>query len=170
MTIAIAAICDKGHALVVAADREIGIGISSTDLPDGKWHHLFGNWSIAISGNVTNATDVLAAARRLQPELQSLSVQEVRYALERAYREMRLACAEGRYLAGRGLTLKDFRDSGTTKLPATTFANIDAQISLFDFNTDLIVAGFGEGDGGPSIVTVTNPGVCVDHTKWDFGA
>jgi hypothetical protein len=51
---------------------------------------------------------------------------------------------------------------------ATTFATIDAQISLYDFGAELIVAGFGRDDEGPSILTVKNPGIVVDHTQIGF--
>jgi hypothetical protein len=168
MTICIAAICESGHTLVLAADREVGIQITSAELLDGKFHHLFGQWSIGISGTVANATDVIAAARRLRSSLPSLASWDVRCGIEKAYREVRLAKAEAEYLANRGWSLKDFKDIGSTKLPASTYANIDARISLFDFNTDLIVAGFGEGDDGPCILTVTNSGVCTEHSKLGF--
>jgi hypothetical protein len=168
MTICIAAICENGHAIVVAADREVGIQITASELLDGKFHHLFGQWSIGISGTVTNATDVIGAARKLRPTLQSLSVLDTRTAVEKAYRQVRLARAEGRFLANRGWTLDEFKAVGSSKLPPTTYASIDAQISFFDFEADLIIAGFGEGDDGPSILTVRNPGLCVDHSKLGF--
>src|SRR5262249_29428737 len=110
MTICIAAICENGHALVVAADREVGIQITSSELLDGKFHHLFGQWSIGISGTVTSAIDVIAAARKLRPSLASLSAIDIRAAVDKAYREVRLARAEGLYLANRGWSLDEFKN------------------------------------------------------------
>ena len=76
--------------------------------------------------------------------------------------------AEAKYLSSRGWTLDDFRNFGAAKLPPTTYATIDAQLSVFDFKVELILAGFGEGDDTASILTVTNPGVCTDQTKLGF--
>jgi hypothetical protein len=116
MTICIAAICDNGHGLVLAADREIGIGITSAEFPDGKFYPLFYDWHVGLAGTVTHAADVIDAARTSRgaprADMPSLSVHEVRDSVEDAYRTMRLRHAESLYLANRGLTLKEFRVEG----------------------------------------------------------
>lgn len=175
MTICIAAICDSGHGIVMAADRELGIQITSGEMV-GKFLPLFGNHSwknecaVGIAGTATNATDVIGEARRLRSKemMPVSSSYELRRIVEKSYRHVRLARAEGLYLASRGWTLEDFYDSGTKRLSESVFAQIDARIVTYDFNTDLIVAGFFEEEVGPSIITVVNPGVCVDHTILGF--
>jgi 20S proteasome alpha/beta subunit len=178
MTICIAAICERGRALVLAADREIGVGYTSTEFVDGKWHPLYRDWYMGISGIVSNATDVIARAWTLEPRkpdappelLSSLSIQSH---IQKAYQTARLLKAEAKHLSNRGWTLEEFKKDGAKQLPSTTFANIDAQIAHFDFDADLIVCGFGHGDEGPSILTVRNPGVAVDHSKigfWSVGS
>jgi 20S proteasome alpha/beta subunit len=166
MTICIAAICDLGRTIVLAADKEFGIGYTSAEFPDGKFHPLYPDWAIGLADNVSNATDVIGGARAA--ELESRSVKHVRPAVEKAYRTARLARAEGEFLASRGWTLKDFQDFGSTKLPITTYSRIDTELAGYNFHAQLIVAGFGEGDAGPSIFTVTNPGVAVDNSKLGF--
>jgi hypothetical protein len=168
MTICIAAICDGGRTIAFAADKEVGIGYTSGDLIDGKFHNLYHDWSIGIADSVTSAMDVIGGAYKLRPTLPSLSVDDVRSGVERSYRDARMRKAEALYLANRGWTLKEFIDAGWTKLPISTYATIDSQISGFDFRVDVIVAGFGEGDPGPSIFTVRNPGISIDHTKIGF--
>jgi len=171
MTICIAAICDSGHGLILAGDRELGIEITSAEFSDGKFLPLFPNkidWSVGIAGTVSNAIDVLAAVRRQEKTMGSKATYDVRSAIEKGYREARLHYAEARFLANRGLTLKEFRSVGAKELPATTYATIDAQLAVFDYGADLIFAGFGEEDMGPAILTVTNPGICTDHSKLGF--
>jgi 20S proteasome alpha/beta subunit len=169
MTVCIAAVCEAGSTLVLAADREMGVGFTSAEFHDGKWHPLYPDWNVGISGLVTNATDVIAEARKDKP--QSKTIADVQGAIEHAYRRARLAKAEGEFLSGRGWTLKEFKETGSSRLSTTTYATLDARIAAYDFGADLIVAGFGEHWGnqvGPSILTVRNPGVCVDHSKIGF--
>ena len=171
MTICIAAICDGGHAIALCADREVGIQITSGELV-GKFLPLFGDhgwhkeWAIGIAGTATNATDVIAAVRR--KKLASFASYDVRGAVERGYREARMARAEALHLANRGWTLKEFNSVGAEKMSASTYAQVDARIAAYDYNTDLIFAGFGDEDIGPSIMSVTNPGVSTDHTVLGF--
>jgi 20S proteasome alpha/beta subunit len=172
VTICIAAICDNGHGLVLAADRELGIGITSAEFPDGKFFPLFFDWYAGISGLATNAADIIANARTVtrapDKSMPSLSTDEARDVIEKAYRRARLRQAEARFLANHGWTLEEFKKEGSSKLPITTFAGMDAQIAQFDFGAELIVPGFGRDDDGPSILTVKNPGITVDHTKLGF--
>jgi hypothetical protein len=173
MTICIAAICDNGRGIVLVADREVGIQFTSGEMI-GKFLPLFGDhswgreWAAGISGTATNATDVIGAVRSKASSAATFSAQQVRNVVEEGYRRVRLSRAEALYLANRGLNLKDFYNTGAAKLSPSTYAQIDVQIAAFNFNTDLIFAGFGEEDIGPSIMTITNPGVTVDHTVLGF--
>jgi hypothetical protein len=142
MTICIAAICDMGRTIILAADTELGIGITSAEFPDGKFHRLYADWSIGLSDHVSAATDVIGMTRR--QKLVSLSVDHVRPAVENAYRAARLVAAEGQYLASRGWTLQEFKDSGSAKMPITTYSRIDTEIANFDLRASLIVAGLGK--------------------------
>jgi hypothetical protein len=168
MTICIATICDSGSTIILAGDKEVGVGFTSAEFPGSKFGLLFENWSIGIAGDVPNALDVYNATVRRRGKLPSLASYDVRVAVEDSYREARLHQAEAKCLANRGWTIKDFIDHGISKLPPSTYANIDAQIATFNFNTDLIFAGFGEDETLPSIYTITNPGVCADHSKLGF--
>ena len=113
MTICIGAICDNGHGLVLAADREIGIGFTYAEFADGKYFPLFYDWYAGIAGNVTSAADVIGESGASQADqkgnMPALSVYEVRNALEQAYRKMRLDRAEGLFLANRGWTYRTLR-------------------------------------------------------------
>ena len=102
MTICIAAICDNGHTLILAADREIGIGFTSADFPDGKFGSLCKDWSAGIAGTVSNATDVYDVARTRCRAVEHIGTIDVRAALEIGYREARMRQAEAMFLANRG--------------------------------------------------------------------
>jgi hypothetical protein len=168
MTICIAAICERGRAIIACGDRQLGINITSADFDDGKWHQIYPGWIVGIAGTVVNAVDVLKHGTRMAGEMESNSAWDVQSAIAKAYRQARLRTAEAKFLSNRGWTLDDFRNLGAAKLPPSTYATIDAQISFFDFSADLILGGFGEGDGTASILTVTNPGLCNDQTRLGF--
>jgi hypothetical protein len=167
MTICIAAICEAGHTIILAADRELGNTFTSAEF-DGKWLHLYDQWSIGISGTVHHATDVVSAGRRLKNELESTANFDVQNSIMKAYRQARMAKAEARFLGNRGWSMSEFKTIGSTKITPETYATIDAQIAMYNFDTDLLIAGFGKGDAGPSIMSVTNPGVCNEHSKIGF--
>jgi len=169
MTICIAAICESGDAIINVGDGEVGIGITAGELGRTKWDTLAKDWHVGIAGDVANATDVLEWSRRLRPSSsEPVSYIDVRGELEKSYRSARLARAEAEFLASRGWTLPEFIENGRTKLPEATYANLDARMALFDFGAQLIVSGWGPDDAYPQILTVKNPGVCVEHMRLGF--
>jgi hypothetical protein len=95
---------------------------------------------------------------------------DVRSLLEKSYRSARLARVESELLSPRGWTLQEFKDYGKQKLPDSTYATIDARMALFDFGAELIASGWGadETESYPSVITIKNPGVCVDHSRLGF--
>jgi hypothetical protein len=99
--------------------------------------------------------------------MESFDWYDVKRTAEKSYREIRLAKAEGKVLAARGLTLDDFQKNGKQLIPPETYGRIDAQLSLYDLEADLLIAGFSE-DQIPAIMTVANPGVATDHSKIGF--
>jgi len=176
MTICIAAVCDHGRTIILAADTEVGLGYTSTEMADGKFLSLFTSykqWSVGLSGTIQYATDVLHHFRKFEDDLKGLSVQDIRPALEKAYRNARLAIAEGLYLAPTGWTLDEFKDRGTKDMPITKYNSIDNRIVSLEYDASLLVAGFGKDDLGPSILTIRNPGISTDQSKlgfWSIGS
>jgi hypothetical protein len=168
MTICIAATCEEGQTLILCSDAEIGVEFTTAELGRAKWGGLCKGWNAAIAGTVANAQEVILWAVKTAPSMPSNAMFDVRALLEKSYRKARLARAEGEFLASRGWTLQELIDHGKTKLPESTYANLDARIALFDFGADLIAAGFGDDDSAASILTVKNPGVCMDHTRLGF--
>jgi|SRR5215467_6952757 len=109
----------------------------------------------------------MAAVRLMESELQSREWHDIQGLLQRAYRRVRLSKVEGEILASRGLSLDSFLNEGAKLLPASTYANVDTRMSLYDLDAALIVAGFGSDDL-PAVMTVRNPGIVTDHTKLGF--
>jgi hypothetical protein len=166
MTICLAAICDNGNAIVVASDREVGVGFTSTELDRAKVGPLFNDWHHAIAGTVHHATEVIIEATRMEKSLPSLASFDVKTALEKAYQKVRMAKIEATILASRGWNLADFQQYGTQRLSPGIYSGIDTQMSLYDLRADLLVFGFGTD--GVSIITIGNPGVGIDHWRLGF--
>lgn len=166
MTICIAAICDEGRAIVIASDRQVGVGFTSSELDESKVGDLYKDWHVAIAGSVTNATEVVLRARRLEKTLPSLMTFDVMASVEKAYRATRMGKVEGTILAAHGWTLTDFQQHGSQRLPPGTYARIDTEIALYDLEVGLLICGFDENSA--SIMTIVNPGVGADHFKLGF--
>jgi hypothetical protein len=99
----------------------------------------------------------------------STHVLDLRALLEKSYRHARLERVESELLSSRGWTLQEFKDSGRQKMPDATYATIDARLALFDFGAELIASGWAdESEGNASVITIKNPGVCIDHSRLGF--
>jgi hypothetical protein len=169
MTICISAICEAGAATINIGDEQVGVGFTAGELGRTKWDDLCSGWVAGFAGALNNANEVIELARLYAREIDSSAdVSEVRHLLEKSYKAARMSRVEAEFLAPRGWTLEEFKDHGRAKLPEATYANIDARISLFDFNADLIVSGWGKGDTYAAVLTIKNPGVCQDHSRLGF--
>jgi len=168
MTICISAICEEGAAIINASDDEVGVGFTSSALGRTKWDDLCKGWLAGFAGNVSGAMEVTEWTYKLSPSMPSTDNLDVRSMLETSYRKARMARVEAEILQSRGWTLQEFKDVGRQRLPDATYANIDAHMSLYDLGAELICSGWGAKDDFPSILTVTNPGVCVDHSRLGF--
>jgi hypothetical protein len=167
MTIGIAAVCDNGQTIVLAADREFNLGMTSGESKAGK-HNNFGiNWYVAYAASsVPYAFEVIMTSRPMVLALQDKVWHDVVAAVEQGYRKVRNAKTEALYLASWGETAAEFHTNGKDRIPAADYTDIRNKMAAFDLGADLLVAGF---DDTARIFTVRNPGVRQDHTGLGFG-
>jgi hypothetical protein len=168
MTIGIAAQCDMGNTIVLCADREFSTGFTSGESRTGKHNNFGENWFVSYAAsNVPNAFEVIMAARPLVMNLETKVWHDVMPAVERGYRNVRNAKAEGLYLSSWGETADSFHATGRNRIPETVYAATQSKMERYDLGVDLLVVGF---DDTSHIYTVKNPGVRSDHTGLGFWA
>ncbi len=124
-----------------------------------------GRW---ICRKCQRRNEVIARALRANPTLPSFESVDVRSMIERSYREVRMGRVEAELLQTRGWTLQEFKDFGRQKLSEGIYANIDARMAIYDLGAELICSGWGEDEVYPTILTIKNPGVCIDHSRLGF--
>jgi hypothetical protein len=168
MTIGIAAICDSGNTIVMAADREFSVGMTSGESKVGK-HNNFGmNWYVAYAANnVPNAFEVIMTARPLVLKLPDKVWHDVIPAIERGYQKVRNAKAAALYLSSWGETSDGFHASGKDRIPPNDYTEIRNRLMAYNLDADLLIAGF---DDTARIFTVKNPGIAQDQTGLGFWA
>lgn len=168
MTICIAAICESGRGLIMAADRQFGLGYTSVESKAGKLDNLGPDWYVAFSASHSPyATEVITLGRHhlvLHPER---SHYDIIPKVVQAYREIRSSKIEALYLASWGTSLAEFHSHGKDRIPLSIYTDVYGKITSFDLGVDLLVAGFGDTAG---IFRVKNPGISTEQTALGFWA
>jgi 20S proteasome alpha/beta subunit len=168
MTVGIAAICDSGRAVVLAADRQFSTGSTSGESKAGKLNNFGSNWYVAYAAsNVPGAFEAIMTARPRVAALEDRVWHDVIPAIERAYQDVRISKAEALYLRSVGLTREDFYRTGKEKLPLSVFEDSYSKMRAYDLGATLLIVGF---DDTSHIYTIDNPGTSKDHTGLGFWA
>lgn len=143
MTFCVAMLCDKSKALILAADKMLGIGYIEAEPEITKILELHKNWKVMFAGeDITPVSNIVDHARA------SLSVEEtpnldvVIAAMQSSYEKQREDEADDIYLAPRGWTRRDFIDKGKDRLPETIYADLEDKLAKYELGIQLIVAGF----------------------------
>lgn len=168
MTIGIAAICDQGRAVVLAADRQFSAGFTSGESKAGKMNNFGLDWYVAFSArNTPNAFEVIMEGRRLVADLDERVWHDVMPAIERGYQKVRNSKTEALYLTSWGETADAFHATGKDRIPETVYAGLQHNMRNYDLEADLLIVGI---DDTSHIYTVKNPGISQDHTGLGFWA
>jgi len=146
MTVCIAALCDSGKSCVVAADREITVGLPlniNFEHGERKIEQVAGTVAVLSSGNALVCAELagrlrngLIASGEIKPELQKAGGM-----LRDIYMQAHLERAESVILRPRGLTLDEFKLYGAQRLPLAIYQQIDQLFFNFTLNTEFIIAG-----------------------------
>jgi hypothetical protein len=144
LTICIAALCAEGDACVVAADRQITGGFPLNvefEHHERKIDEVSASCVVLSSGNALIGAEVVSKARsKLNPS--GTSVRAVAELVRDFYTQNHLQRAEQAILIPRGWTLTEYKDHGSTKIPAQVYINIDQQFWQFGLGVaDFLVAG-----------------------------
>jgi 20S proteasome alpha/beta subunit len=119
-----------------------------------------------VAGNdVTEAFDVLLAAKREIENLTSCTLLEVTNVVKRAYQSKRTARLEDTYLSAYRLDMNSFIQNGRNLLGDSAFEQTKFQMDQFDFGFTCLVCGFRDVNANfPLFFEVTNPGVVFSRT------
>jgi 20S proteasome alpha/beta subunit len=150
MTTCVAALCDERKSIILVADRMIGYGFVQSEPDIGKTLPLHKHWRVMIAGNdVDPAFEVIDAAKeKLKEGVPAPSMATVMDTVSECYIEHRRRRAEAKYISPRGVTLDAFLKEGRKWVPESDYLERLARVDQFEFDLQLIVAGFdGEGLG-----------------------
>ena len=149
MTVCIAMLCDESKALILVADKMIGIGYIETEPDIKKIIDLHKNWKVLFAGDdITPISDIVDRARECLSGEPSPSIQAVIDAMQSNYEKQRKDEADDIYLAPRGWNRQDFIDKGKALLPETLYADLEDKIAKYELGIQLIIAGFDSSGVG----------------------
>ena len=172
MTICIAAICEGGHTIVTASDREFGVGFTSAELDDAKIMPLFmganpGNWAVGIAGTVSHSTEVMGAMRLMESELVSCEWHDIQNILQKRTGKSVSRKPKAKFLPREDGALRGFKKRARHFCPLVPTPTWILGFPYLDLGASLIVAGF-TSDDLPAVLTAANPGIVTDHSKLGF--
>ena len=146
MTTCNAAICDDGNAMVLVADKMIGMGYVESELEITKMRSIHKDWWILFAGNnITPVFDIVDYAKAGLNQKEPASISDVQDAVKTAFARKRMENAEVLYLAPINWDITRFNNEGNTLLP--NFSELQAKITDYTMEIELLVAGFDGGKG-----------------------
>ena len=176
MTVCIAAICERGEAIVVAADRmftsppPVNIEFESDE---SKIEQFADGIVVLPSGNTAIVTEILEAAKDAMSG-KPASLSEVGELIRKGYATVRAQKAEENVaLPMVGADFESARETGMT-LPkyledqGGIYQGIVAQSFQFNLGTELLLAGIDRE--GARIAAITHPGSIFWLDKLGYGA
>jgi 20S proteasome alpha/beta subunit len=141
MTVCVATICDLGRALVLAADKMVGIGFVEAELDNSKIQPIHSQWFMMIAGeDIAPLFELGDLVRAEMPVGQEVTLEEVMNVVQRNYELIRMRRAEARYLKPLGWTIDRFNKDGSALLP--NFLDLQSRIGEHELSVQLLVAGF----------------------------
>jgi 20S proteasome alpha/beta subunit len=149
MTCCVAALCADRQAIVLAADKMIGmVGMESE--PDiSKIFRLHKNWWVMLAGNgISPAFDIIDHAKRAFSRKKTVGIDEAIRNVSDAFRAKRIEEAEALHLAPIGWTLRKLNSSASRVLPESIKLNLIYQLQSYSLPISLLIVGFdGRGRG-----------------------
>jgi len=151
MTCCVAAICGDGKALVLVADKMIGVGYVEGEPDIEKLQRLHPRWWVMIAGDdVAPAFPIIDRAKELLGD-GPVNVDSVTDAMKIAYDQQRTKEAESVYLKPRDWKMERFNREGSQIL--SDYRELAAKISEYELSVKFIIAGFNR-DGKAYILSI----------------
>ncbi len=165
MTICIAALCEQGESVVVAADRMVSAPFLTIefDHPNAKID-VIGQRCVALSaGDVLAVTDVLSESSGISGQLQNPAVGLIADEIKQRFVQVRHRLLNERLFQPRGLSFNDYYRGLIRSMPSDLAMMLDNQIQAFQLGASLIVAGVDSS--GAHIHSIDDPGTsqCYDR-------
>ena len=164
MTICIAALCNKGQAVVVAADRMMSAHYLAIefDHPSEKIDRI-GDRCVAMSaGDVMAVTDVLSEGSRVSGQSTDPPINLIAESLKERFVEVRAKRLNDRVFQPRGLSFSSYYGIAN-KLPSEIVMVLENEVQRFAIEVSMIVTGV-DNTGG-HIYSIDDPGSsqCFDR-------
>jgi len=141
MTTCIAAVCDDGNTIVLVADKMIGVGYVESEMEVTKMRPIHPDWWMLFAADdLTPVFDIIDYAKSSLDQKKPPSVEQVKNAVEEAFRRKRIKDAEALYLFPIDWNITDFKREGYEKLP--NFSELQSKIESYTLPIQLLVAGF----------------------------
>jgi hypothetical protein len=158
MTVCIAASCEHGRAIVLAADRLVTGGLQ-VEGPIPKVAMFAPRGAVALAGNESTARAIASlGAARLDGEWNSLAARE---AFRSAYADFKEARVEQTILRPHlGVGFPAYRDLIASAPFSQILTMVHAQVAGHSFDVDLLVAVLDAA--GSDVFAVTNPGIVIE--------
>ena len=166
MTICIAALCNGGQSVVVAADRMVSAPFLTIefDHPNAKID-IIGQRCVALSaGDVLAVTDVLSESSGISGQLQNPTVRLITDEIKQRFVQVRHKLLNERLFQPRGLSFEDYYKQGLIRsMPPDLAMMLDNNVQGFQLGASLIVAGVDSSGG--HIHSIEDPGTsqCFDR-------
>ena len=164
MTTCVAALSCEGSAIVLAADNaRPRLHRVRPDI--SKILKVHKNWRVMIAGNgIAPAFAMIDAARSKLEGIPAPALDVVMDAMEAAYQSKRIHDAEALFLTPIGWTLREFESDGLEKLGEVVASQVRDAIEEFEYELDLLVAGFDDHNHGQIFSTSSdNRGIASRH-------
>jgi len=162
MTVCIGAICEDGHAIVVAADRMMTYGAPlnlQVEMTVRKIVPVTGTTAVLFSGSVPDGEGVISRTRA-KIAATAQTVHEIATATVAAYQELKRQRVEDTILRPLlGIDFVAFTQLVAQSASSQILQQVLGMISQQNMQLDLLVVGFDDGVG--HIFGITNPGVLV---------
>lgn len=143
MTICIAAICDKGKSIVLAADRcrWLSTAAIEAEVDEAKYHLLSDQLALMGAGTLQNVKEVMRLVNKM-PSPDDTSIAESSDRFLRACHQARAKQIESLYLARHlGMSYDEFRAALTSPSPGSLVVEMYNKTLNYSYDMSLIVAG-----------------------------
>ena len=168
MTVCIAALCENGKSVIMAADRMVtGEYLSITfEHLLSKIFHIADCCVIASSGDANVKTDVFHGAKPNIDCLKTPDVKDIVDEIKKSYANERKRVIIEKILFPQGFdSFKDFYEYQHMLNPEVT-KRIQIEIREYDFNLQILIAGVDQTGG--HIYRIDNPGTSIPHDSIGF--
>ena len=150
MTVCVAAICENGKAVVLAADKMMGMGYVEGEPDISKMRPLHKDWWVLFAGDdIPSVFDIIDYAKASLSEqgvagADPASLAQIMNSVRKGFLKKRLEDAETLYLAPSGWDLERFNKEGHQLHPDAP--QIRYNLDHYAMQIELLVAGFDKGD------------------------